>query len=76
VNLVAGWAMSSGHRLFCFGQFGLPATYDHPQQHEGRKAGVSNPGDQRDGTAGTFEQTRTAHEAAWQVFAANRAESG
>jgi hypothetical protein len=46
------------------------------QQHEGRKAGVSNPGDQRGGTAGTFEQTRTALEAAWQVFAANRTESG
>ena len=35
----------------------------------------SHPGEQRGGTAGTFDQARAAFEAAWQVFAANRTES-
>ena len=34
----------------------------------------SNPGEQRGGTAGTFDQARAAVEKAWQVFAANRTE--
>ena len=35
----------------------------------------SNPGEQRSGTADTFDQARAAFEKAWQVFAANRTES-
>ena len=35
----------------------------------------SHPGEQRSGTAGTFEQARAAFEKAWLVFAANRTEA-
>ena len=35
----------------------------------------SEPGEQRSGTANTFDQARAAFEKAWQVFAANRTES-
>jgi len=35
----------------------------------------SNPGDQRGGTAGTFEQARAEFEAAWCVYLPKRSES-
>jgi len=35
----------------------------------------SNPGEQRGGTAGDFEQARDAFEAAWRIFSARRAEA-
>ena len=35
----------------------------------------SHPGEQRGGTAGTFDQARADFEKAWQMFAANRNES-
>ena len=35
----------------------------------------SNPGEQRGGTAGDFEQARDAFEAAWRIFSARRTEA-
>ena len=35
----------------------------------------SNPGDQRGGTAGTFDQARAAFEAAWRVYLPKRSEA-
>ena len=36
---------------------------------------VSNPGEQRGGTAGTFDQARTEFENDWRVFSAKRTEA-
>jgi len=35
----------------------------------------TNPGEQRGGTAGTFDQTRDAFEAAWRVYLPKRSEA-